>query len=65
LEHLIALFTDPGEVIIDPVCGSGSTIVAARRCQRSGYGFEIKKNFHRASVEWLERESRQTEMFAA
>ena len=65
LERLIAIFTDPGEVVIDPVCGSGATIIAARRCQRSGYGFEIKKDFHRAAAEWLERESRQTELFAA
>ena len=63
LSQLIALFTDPGEVVIDPVCGSGSTIIAARRCGRSGYGFEIKKDFHKAAAEWLDRDSRQSEMF--
>jgi site-specific DNA-methyltransferase (adenine-specific) len=63
LQQLIALFTDPGEVVIDPCCGSGSTIIAARRCQRSGYGFEIKKDFHRAAREWLDRDSCQSELF--
>lgn len=64
LERLIALFTDPGEVVIDPCCGSGSTVIAAARSGRSGYGFEIKKNFHKAACEWLEHEGKQAELFA-
>lgn len=63
LQQLIGLFTDPGEVVIDPCCGSGSTIVAAKRSGRSGYGFEIKKDFHRAAVDWIEEESRQISLF--
>lgn len=64
LQRLIDLFTDPGDVVIDPCCGSGSTVIAARRSGRSGYGFEIKKNFHKAASAWLEFESRQTGLFA-
>jgi len=45
LQHLIELFTDPGEVVIDPCAGSGSTLLAAAQTFRKGYGFEIKKNF--------------------
>ena len=41
---LIELFTDEGEVVIDPVAGSGSTLIAAERTNRKGYGFEIKKD---------------------
>lgn len=63
LQRLIDLFTDPGEVVIDPCCGSGSTVIASHRSGRSGYGFEIKKNFHKAACEWLERESRQVGLF--
>jgi site-specific DNA-methyltransferase (adenine-specific) len=59
LQQLIYIFTDPGDVVIDPVAGSGSTIVAAYRCGRSGYGFEIKKNYHKEANEWLEREMNQ------
>ena len=62
LQRLITLFTDPCEVVIDPVCGSGSTIIAASRCGRSGYGFEIKKNFHKSANEWLELEHRQMKL---
>lgn len=59
LQRLITIFTDPGDVVIDPVCGSGSTIIAASRCGRSGYGFEIKKDFHKAACDWLKREKQQ------
>ena len=45
LEELISVFTDPGDVIIDPCAGSGSTLRAAAQCNRSAYGFEIKKDF--------------------
>jgi len=45
LEKLIRIFTDPGDVVIDPVAGSGTTLLAAINCGRDSYGFEIKKNF--------------------
>ena len=35
LEKLIKIFTDEGEVVIDPVAGSGSTLIAAINCNRS------------------------------
>lgn len=45
LRRLIEIFTDPGDVVIDPVAGSGTTLYAAQQLQRHSYGFEIKKNF--------------------
>lgn len=51
LEMLIELFTDPGEVVIDPTAGSGSTLLAAANCGRKAYGFEIKKEFCKAYEE--------------
>lgn len=45
LERLIKLFTDVGEVVIDPCAGSGSTLLAALHTGRRAYGFEIKKEF--------------------
>jgi site-specific DNA-methyltransferase (adenine-specific) len=49
LERLIELFTDKGDVVIDPVAGSGSTLLAAVQCDRRAYGFEIKKDFFKAA----------------
>ncbi len=55
LEKLIEIFTDPGDVVIDPVAGSGSTLIAAENLGRKAYGFEIKKDFHREASAWIER----------
>jgi len=46
LKKLIEIFTDEGDIVIDPCAGSGSTLVAAVELKRKAYGFEIKKDFH-------------------
>ena len=51
IERLVEIFTDPGDVVIDPVAGSGVTLLAAANLGRRGYGFEIKKEFCRAFEE--------------
>ena len=54
LKKLIEIFTDEGDVVIDPCCGSGSTLRAAYELGRSAYGFEIDRNFYeRAKNEML------------
>lgn len=53
LEKLIKIFTDEGEVVIDPVAGSGTTLLAAENCGRKAYGFEIKKPFYKDAVKLL------------
>lgn len=53
LERLISIFTDEGDAVIDPVAGSGSTLVAAHNLGRRGIGFEIKKDFYRQAKEWI------------
>lgn len=45
LKQLIQIFTDEGDVVIDPVAGSGTTLIAAIELNRKAFGFEIKKNF--------------------
>lgn len=53
LKKLISIFTDPGDVVIDPVAGSGVTLLAAEQLGRKSYGFEIKKEYVRAFNEQL------------
>ncbi|HOT98925.1 MAG TPA: site-specific DNA-methyltransferase [bacterium] len=55
MERLISIFTDPGDVVIDPVAGSGSTLIAAENLGRKAYGFEIKKDFYRKAVKWIDK----------
>ena len=47
LKKLIEIFTDEGDVVLDPCAGSGSTLRACLELNRSCYGFEIKKNFYK------------------
>lgn len=51
LEKLIQIFTDKGDVVIDPCAGSGTTLLAAAQCDRRAYGFEIKKDFYKLAKE--------------
>lgn len=51
LKRLIEIFTDPGDVVIDPVAGSGTTLRAAAELRRNAYGFEIDRNFYRRAKE--------------
>lgn len=53
LEKLIEIFTDAGDVVIDPVAGSASTLLAAAQLGRKAYGFEIKKDFYKLATERL------------
>lgn len=55
LKRLIEIFTDEGDVVIDPVAGSGTTLRAAYELHRHSYGFEIDKTFYeRAMAEMIE-----------
>lgn len=46
LKQLIEIFTDEGDVVIDPVAGSGTTLRAAAELGRNCYGFEIDRKFY-------------------
>lgn len=46
IKRLIEIFTDEGDVVIDPCAGSGTTLRAARELGRHSYGFEIDRNFY-------------------
>lgn len=51
LKRLIEIFTDPGDVVIDPCFGSGSTARACIETGRNFYGFEVDKRFYKRAVE--------------
>ena len=51
LARLIEIFTDEGDVVIDPCCGSGSTLRACAELNRHGFGFEIDKKFYKQAKE--------------
>lgn len=51
LKQLIEIFTDEGDVVIDPVAGSGATLRACMELNRNSFGFEIKKDFCKKAKE--------------
>lgn len=51
LKQLIEIFTDEGDVVIDPVAGSATTLRACKELKRSCYGFEVNKVFYKDAVE--------------
>lgn len=44
LERIIRLTTDVGDCVLDPFCGSGTTLVAAKLLNRNYIGFDISKD---------------------
>lgn len=44
MNYLITLLTEPGDVVLDPYCGSGSTLVAAEMNDRRWLGCDIDPN---------------------
>ena len=55
LSHLIEIFSEEGQVVLDPFLGSGSTAVAALQMGRSCVGIEIEKNYLKIAKQRIRR----------
>jgi len=44
LERIISISTNDGDIVLDPFCGSGTTIVAAKLINREGIGIDINQD---------------------
>ncbi len=44
-QEFIEFFTKSGQVVLDPMVGTGSTLVAALRAGRNSYGFELNPEY--------------------
>ena len=51
--YLLMLYTNPGDLILDPFCGSGSTLVAAYRLNRRFIGIEKERPFYEIACQRL------------
>ncbi len=59
VQEFIEFFTKQGEVVLDPMVGTGSTIVAAMRSGRHSYGIELNPKYANVAKDVIlqERES--------
>lgn len=62
MSQLVAEFTDPGDLILDPCAGSGTTGVAAKRLERRAVLVEEQERHCEVAALRLEREVPQTLM---
>ena len=52
-ERAIKMYTKKGDLVLDPFLGVGSTLVAAKRLNREGIGFELYSKFADISTKLL------------
>lgn len=50
LKTLIQISTLPGDFVLDPCCGSGSTLVAAKELKRAGLGIELDLDYYNTAL---------------
>lgn len=56
ISHLIKLFTQKGQVVLDPFLGSGSSALAALQNERKFIGFEIEKKYCDMALQRIQNE---------
>lgn len=60
--RLVRMFSFTGDTVLDPFCGSGTTMVAALRTGRNSIGVEIDPEYCRMAARYLKAEN--TDLFA-
>ena len=59
-QEFIEFFTKPGMVVLDPMVGTGSTLIAALRSGRHGFGIELNREYAKIACEIVEEEKRKS-----
>lgn len=60
-QEFIEFFTKRGQVVLDPMAGTGSTLVAALRCGRQSYGIELNPHYAEIAREVIREEQAAVE----
>ena len=61
--HFIKLHSLPNDIILDPFCGSGSTLLAADKLNRQWIGFELDEKWFNHATEKLYNHKLQLKLF--
>lgn len=55
ISHLVRLFTQEGQIVLDPFFGSGSHVIASLENNRKFIGFEIEKKYFKITQKRIEK----------
>ncbi|MBC8141539.1 MAG: site-specific DNA-methyltransferase [Armatimonadetes bacterium] len=64
VEDILLCFSDPGDLVLDPMCGSGTTCVVAAQNERRFVGIEINPDYCAIARERLQAETGQMSLLA-
>lgn len=54
--RLVRMFSFWGDTVLDPFCGTGTTMLAAMKCHRNSIGIEIDREYCRMTAQRLQKE---------
>lgn len=55
--RLVRMFSFVGDTVLDPFCGTATTMVAAMKCERNSIGIEIDRDYCRLAASRLRQEN--------
>ena len=64
VEDVLLCFSDPGDLVLDPMCGSGTTCVVAAQNERRFVGIEVNEDYCAIARERLQAETGQMSLMA-
>jgi site-specific DNA-methyltransferase (adenine-specific) len=55
--RLVRMFSFQGDTVLDPFCGTGTTMLAAMKCERNSIGIDIDRDYCRMAAARLRRDA--------
>jgi len=60
IERVIKMSSSPGDLILDPFVGSGTTLIAAKNLGRKGVGIELDERYEEIIKKRIANESKDS-----